>query len=307
MNRVLIIGRKDHGEKNDIMALSSALNGELADATVEYAYFDDFLFDIGSTSVKVQVRRERGMVELESYSHLVFLHWTADRVFGDIVCALAKYAQHAGISMWNSEALQARSTTKLSQMMLATLSGIYVPRTLFSLDHGLLMQAITDNELLPAVCKDVTASRGRYNRLANTQNDLKETLQSLAGRPLMAQEFIPNDKSDIRFVVTGGKVGVVIKRSGSDDTHLTNVSAGGSAELLKLQDIPAETVTEVERLATLFGRELCGIDYMLDLRMQKYVFLEINGTPQIVNGVFVTEKIHAIAEGLRSYLIKEKN
>jgi glutathione synthase/RimK-type ligase-like ATP-grasp enzyme len=123
----------------------------------------------------------------------------------------------------------------------------------------------------------------------------------------MAQAYIPNDGSDIRFFVSGGAVGLVIKRQGIDGSHLTNISAGGQAELLPLSTIPTEVITEVEHVSRLFKRELCGIDYMFNTVTNSYVFLEINGTPQIVNGVFASEKAQVIAESLRRHEISGAN
>jgi glutathione synthase/RimK-type ligase-like ATP-grasp enzyme len=303
MGKTLIIGRRNSGEKNDIAVLAAALSAASPEHAIEYAYYDDFVFTIGEqATTNVKLRRETGMADVRDYQLLIFFHWTADRVLSDTAYSLAMYAHHHGASIWNSELLGARSMSKLSQVMKLALAGLTVPKTIFSLDHALLRQAAQEQALLPAVYKDITASRGRYNELAKSEQDVERVLTSMSGRPLIAQAFVRNDGSDVRFFVAGRRVKLVIKRSGAEGSHLNNVSTGGQAVLIPLESVPVAAIREAEKVAALFGRELCGVDYMLDLDTQTYIFLEINGTPQIVNGVFVDEKIKVIVDQINEQI-----
>jgi glutathione synthase/RimK-type ligase-like ATP-grasp enzyme len=296
---LLIIGRRKHGEKNNVAEMAARITAADQGVVAWYAYFEDVTITIVAGKVMASVQLKGVSVSLDNFSAIMLLHWTEDRVYGDLAFTMALVAQAHDIRVWNSEVLRARSRTKLSQLVTLALHGIPVPDTAFCLEHSVLLEQARQYGILPAVCKDITASRGRYNILAEDDSKMVSTLQELAGRPLIVQRQIPNDSSDIRFFVSGGKVSLVIRRQGNGESHLTNVSAGATAELVPLQDISAETLAEIEEVAAIFGRELCGIDYMLDITTNNYIFLEINGTPQIVNGVFVDEKIQAIINSLK--------
>jgi glutathione synthase/RimK-type ligase-like ATP-grasp enzyme len=309
--KTLIIGRKNFGEKNDIAVLSNKLQALSGDASFEHAYFEDLIFIIKNAPhiPQILVSNDGGFTPLESYGLLIMLHWTGDRVFGDIAFTAALYAESHGMKVWNTELLQSRSTTKLSQLMRMALAGEYGAPAVFALDHKLLAEQVQAADLFPGVCKDVSASRGRSNYLVEDKTILAHILQSSSDKPMIVQALIPNDGSDLRFFVTGSKVGLVIRRKGSAGvkdslssavSHLNNVSAGGSAELVEPNTFDPLLIQEVERVALVFGRELCGIDYIFDTQRQKYIFLEINGTPQIVNGVFTDEKIQTIANSINT-------
>ena len=302
--KTLIIGRPQAGEKNDITVLAEQLVAQ-SGMTVEHAFYEDVVCRIGAaetTSVLVRVADET--VPLESYGLVILLQWTASRALGDIAHAVAMYAESKGIAVWNREATAARSTTKLSQLMRLTLNAIAVPMSVFCVDGALLLDHADDIGSWPLICKDILASRGRNNFLVQDRAELQAVLAEVQSAPMILQQWVPNDKSDLRFFVVDSKVGLVIRRKGTDASHLNNVSAGGSAEIIPIEEIPHSTIAEVEQVADLFGRELCGIDYIFDTNEQRYVFLEINGTPQIVNGVFVTEKINAIVTGINQ--VKER-
>jgi D-alanine-D-alanine ligase-like ATP-grasp enzyme len=68
--------------------------------------------------------------------------------------------------------------------------------------------------------------------------------------------------------------------------------------------LPGELLDEVRQLSTLFQREICGIDYMYDTLQHRYVFLEINTTPQLTNGAFAAEKMNRLSQAINDRLDK---
>jgi D-alanine-D-alanine ligase-like ATP-grasp enzyme len=65
-----------------------------------------------------------------------------------------------------------------------------------------------------------------------------------------------------------------------------------------MEDVPADLADKATKIAKRFSRELCGIDFMLDLKTNDYIFLEVNATPQLVSGVFIDRKLAAIAKAI---------
>jgi D-alanine-D-alanine ligase-like ATP-grasp enzyme len=76
------------------------------------------------------------------------------------------------------------------------------------------------------------------------------------------------------------------------------VSQGATAEIIRPDSLPPSLMQDTSRIAKHFRRQLCGIDFMKNSQTGEYIFLEINTTPQIVNGVFVEEKAAALARAL---------
>lgn len=293
---VLLLGRQAVTEKNDVSVLANHLQDKAGShLTIEQAFFENILFEIGEDVIVSVLLATHQKKLLNSYTLVIMIGWSHAKVYEDMAHAVALYCQKIGVRVWNSELLTARSMTKLSQLVRASIAGLHIPQSVFSMDHQLALDALS-NTGFPVVCKDVTASRGRHNYLAKNASRVQE-LFSL-GRPLILQEFINNDSSDIRFFVVGGKVRLAIRRVGASDSHLTNISAGGQADIVPLTEFDDKLLAEVEKVGIIFQRELCGVDYMFDQQRQYYVFLEVNLTPQIVNGVFVDNKINALIDAL---------
>jgi glutathione synthase/RimK-type ligase-like ATP-grasp enzyme len=115
----------------------------------------------------------------------------------------------------------------------------------------------------------------------------------------MAQDLIDSDGSDYRFLVTGGRTRLVIKRIGSGDSHLNNTSQGATTEVVPLENIDESVLLVVHKMSSALHREVTGIDIMFDKTTSKPYFLEANPIPQIATGSNVELKLDALAEALR--------
>lgn len=295
MKRILILGRKNVGEKNDAQSLAAAIAGQSADLHVTGLYLEDVVIDVRQNEVKIFLHGGTQTEEITQYDKVILINWSHNRLYTDLAHSIAYAASKGGIEVWNKELVSARSSTKLSQLVRLSYESVNIPHTLFSLTQDLL-QPYSDSLNVPFVAKDPLASRGRSNYLCQDWDDLLSNSDDSTS--YLLQEYIPNDKSDLRMFVAGGKTELIIRRHGSGESHLNNVSQGGTAEIVAMTDIPASLLDQTNAIAKHFERELCGIDFMLHETTGEYVFLEINTTPQIVNGVYVNEKAAALARAL---------
>ena len=292
MKKILIIGRKNVGEKNNAFLLAKVISQRSEGLIVDAVYFEDIVLSVTPTSATATFTDG----SITDYQTVVMINWSHDRLYTDVAHSLALIADRAGIAVWNKELVTARSSTKISQ--LVTLSGhqIPFPHTLFSLTDTIL-EGYSDQVGSPFIAKDPLASRGRNNFLCDDWGAFLRQIDGSTTHYLL-QDFIPNDKTDLRLFVSGGRVELAIMRRGGGNTHLNNISQGGQAELVPLETLPETLMTQAELVAKLFERELCGIDFMKNQATGEYSFLEINTTPQIVNGAFVDEKAAALARSL---------
>ena len=293
MRKVLVIGRRNVGEKNDAFQLAQAV-GRTKALEVEGAYFEDLVVTSQVGGSDVLLHRSDDFVPLDTFTHVILINWSHDRLYTDLAHSVAYVAARKGLTVWNKELLHARSSTKVSQVVRLSYEDVSLPKTVFSLTSRLLKGHISSLGA-PFVAKDPLASRGRRNHLCKSWDDFTQQAQAV---PYTLQQFIPNDASDMRLFIAGGQSALAILRKGSGDSHLNNISQGATAELVPLGDLPQELLEAAAKVAGHFQRDLCGIDFMKNTDTGEYVFLEINTTPQIVNGAFAEEKAAAIAQAL---------
>lgn len=296
--KILVIGRRDSGEKNDARLLAEAI-AQRSNFSVTGAYYEQVVFDIrqGSTTATIH---DTSIVDVTDFDVLILINWSHKRLYTDIAHSIALLAKKAGKEIWNEELLDARSSTKLSQLVQLSDTDVIIPETLYSLSPELL-QPLVGQLGEQFIAKDPLASRGRNNLLCASWDDFASQSDDTA--TYLFQQFIPNDKSDVRMFVLAMKPKLAILRRGSDESHLNNISAGGNAEILNLDTLPPKLLRDTEVIAQHFRRNLSGIDFMRNELTNDYVFLEINTTPQIVNGAFVEQKIDAFIDAIEN---KEK-
>ena len=297
MKKVLFVGRQLAGEKNDVVQLAQAVGAAEATLNIEYGFFEEVVIKAATGNVSVQLRKSESVINLIGFETIVLIGWSHSRIYTDLAAAIAKFAASQNIQVWNSELINARSMTKVSQMVVAALNHVTIPKTVFSLNSDTLKTAAEAEVGYPHVLKDSEASRGRWNFLINSQEELDNKL-SEHKRHFMVQEYIENDHFDYRILVAGGEPVLCIKRKGTDKSHLNNISSGAVPELVDLTRLPHKLIKDSVAIAKLFHRELCGLDFIENKKNGELIFLEINLTPQIVNGVYIEEKARSLSKAL---------
>lgn len=301
MAKIFVLGRPKHPdgkETADEIYQGLLGTGKLNKEDLKLVHYSDLLFDI--TTGKTSVIDSKSGEDLAKAGVALMTNWFSHAsIRKDIAYSLALFFDKTGIPFFNTEALHSRSSSKLSQMVLAAQNGINVPRTIFSLDFDKLISAAESELGYPYILKDAQASRGQSNYLIKTRQ-AAEALKSqhTEKNPFMAQKFIDSDKTDYRFFVAGGRTRLIIKRLAQGDTHVTNTSAGAAAQLLEAGALGAETEAIVAKCAKLLHREVTGVDIIIDKSTKLPYFLEANPIPQIATGSSTQQKLAALAEAL---------
>ncbi|HEU4914338.1 MAG TPA: hypothetical protein VFT16_02935 [Candidatus Saccharimonadales bacterium] len=300
---VVIVGSKDNQGKNDPAAIAEALagNGQFDERTV---WWEDVVFDIRQGDVRVEAN---GQPLCRDDTRLVLtLNWYKNKelsIYRDVAFAAGLYVASNDVPVWNSEIIHQRSVTKLSCMQQLALAGISVPRTLFSLDPELLVDAAVNRLAFPVVVKAVAASRGRSNHLVQTKEELQALLGSQQVNRYMVQPFMPNDH-DLRVICFGGQPELILRRARAQgsDTHLNNTSQGGEAKWLTTDMFADEILEQCKEIARITGREMAGVDLIPDSAAPTgYSCLEVNAIPQLTSGVDADLKMKKLTESLIAF------
>jgi len=187
---------------------------------------------------------------------------------------------------------------KLSQLAKLAAGGVRVSRTIF-LPMNLYSEnyeGLVKNLEVPFIFKAIDGSRGRDNYLVENKEQLGKIIDDNSDRLFLAQKYIPND-SDLRFIVIDQEIKLILQRKRLDKhTHLNNTSRGASAELIDLKTIDPKLKALAIKAAGKIGRDVSGVDIIIDGQSSQAYVLEVNADPQIASGAFGNEKATIYAE-----------
>lgn len=294
--KVLVLGRRASGQKNNPELFSESLN---ANINTSFADYSDLEFHI-SNEVSVCANGH----DLKDYRLIIFMGWYANRAgiyYKDIAYACALYLKSKGVKFWNSEVLAQRSTTKLSAMVELSLGGVQVPETWFSVSKEYYKQVIGTETNVKYVYKAIATSRGKDNYLVSTKVEISDKGQDVGC--MMLQEFIPNE-FDLRIICVSSEPIIALRRQAGADTHLNNTSQGGTTTRIQKDDIDKSAVVVARKSARILRREIGGVDLVFSKRHGNFLCLEVNPLPQITSGVDVQHKLNAISTAI-SEILKE--
>jgi len=295
MKKIIVIGSRDSGNKNDPSEIARSINSDTASTNL--LYWEDLSFDIKTGTV--QVKANDIDIFTDKPDLVIATGWYKNGkkvIYRDVAFALALVLHRYGVKFWNSEMGNQRSTTKLSTMVQLALEGIAVPHTLFSLSFDNVASQLS----YPFIAKAASASRGDMNYLVESVNVLGDIKRM--DSYFLVQEYLPNDH-DLRVICFDGRPALVLRRARLADasSHLNNTSQGGSAMWLKLSDVSPEVLTNVEKICKIMGREMAGVDLIPDSSSPLgYSCLEVNAIPQLTSGTDSNIKLAAFAEALRA-------
>ncbi len=192
-----------------------------------------------------------------------------------------------------SEALL-RSRDKLRSLQLLSMSGLGLPKTVFSnYPKGIddLIPYVGD---VPLVIKLLEGTQGLGVVLTESKNAAESVIDAfnqLRAR-IIVQEFIKEASGcDIRAFVVDGKVVGAMKRQARKGEFRSNLHRGGSAEVIQLS---AEEEATAIKAAEVMGLGIAGVDMLPSTRGP--LLMEVNASPGLegiehATGVDIAGKI----------------
>lgn len=218
--------------------------------------------------------------------------------YSEIAVALVEYATKRGVAFMCQELGSYISFSKLSQYARMTSAGVRIPRTQFVARKHLAdsFDLLSSYLGMPFVLKATEGKGGDLNYLIDTREKFDTAVSQSGREQMVAQSFVPND-NDMRILVLGDELKLVILRSRQHkDTHLNNTSQGASAVEVDPLTLDAETRDMALRAAKIMKREIAGVDIMHESVSNKPYLLEINASPQVASGALTDRKIELYHE-----------
>jgi|GEM_PF-1145201 hypothetical protein len=144
----------------------------------------------------------------------------------------------------------------------------------------------------PLVIKGHPSGRGLDVKLCGNVEEAREAFEAckIKGLEVLAQEYVEESHGrDLRVLVAGGEIALILGRQGGEGEFLSNVSNGGRYFEHKLS--PEDLVT-INKVIEAFPVDIAGIDFLFS--EDGLLFTEINSAPGW----------SGLAEGMAEFLAK---
>ncbi len=269
------------------------LNAQGDEVIFDWANYRDLAFEI--IEGKPKVWRLSNNKDLRHYDLIYFKSF--DR-YQEQAIAVALYLDYFGVKYSGTELRSIIPKYKLSQMMKLAIEQISIPDTVFvaPIYSQTNYPYLIDKLGLPFIYKDMGGRTGNNNYLVKNKEHFQEIIAEYPEINFIAQRYVKND-GDLRVLVMADEIKLVINRRRNDDsTHLNNTSRGANAENVKLESLSAG-ISEISlQAARAIGRDVAGVDVMINQSTNMPLVLEVNASPQIGSGALLEEKLRIVLE-----------
>ena len=241
--------------------------------------------------------------DLRNYDLVFFRMWAKEF---EAATACAFYLRKYNVPFIDQEAFGTRVFTKLAGYFNMWHANLPIPDTFYGPHSAILAEAKAGKDFkFPLILKTIEGKKGQDNYLVKNLGQLRKILGKNRDLAFLMQKYIPND-GDYRFLVTGNKIGLIIKRVAAAGSHLNNTSAGARAELVKAKQFKPQVMEDALKAAKIRQRQLAGVDVILDKNSGRHYILEVNKVPQIITGAYVEQKIEAFNRFIKDQLAGRK-
>jgi len=158
---------------------------------------------------------------------------------------------------------------------------------------------LLENINFPIILKIPGGTHGKGVMFAESVATAKSILDTLEGlkQSVLIQEYIETDGTDIRAFVVGDKVVAAMMRKSDGEDKRSNLHAGGSAEVVKLD---AQSTRIAIKAAKALDAEICGVDILMSVKGP--LVLEGNLSPGLQGIMKATGK--DISDDIAKFLFK---
>lgn len=237
------------------------------ESNYELYCYEDVIFEISTNHTKAYLVTGDGRkTDLREFD-TVYLRSPANE---PVRAAVARYCQHFGVRIINSENCSLPLTSKLVQYVVAALNGIAIPDTFYCDDPVKRSDYASDFFGMSQggyVIKSVVGSNGRDNVKAKNLAELPNMSGSVI------QRFVSNSY-EYRVIIVNDEVALAYKKVNIGKAYQNNIARGGIRELVTL--LPPEVCEMAIRMANLSQREVAAVDIVYDEEEKVHRLFEIN-------------------------------
>jgi RimK family alpha-L-glutamate ligase len=293
MKKILILTTSQN-KKIEIEADLLYLLKKQKNISLRVLTYDEICIKIENNKVQIFDSMHK---DIKDYSLVYFFN---RGYFMYITLTVAQYLRENEVKFIDTEEYCRFSINKLNSFVRLSYENIPVIDSFYA-SSEYLISTFDKNPVYkyPFILKDLMGKKGNNNFLIKSYSELKNILERNQKIIFILQPFIENN-CDYRILTFDYKAKLIIKRSRTKNkTHLNNTSVGGYAELVPIKGFNKKIIQIAQKAAKVLNRNIAGVDIIID-KNGKFFVLEVNPSPQILTGSFVTEKRKILKEYLIS-------
>lgn len=256
------------------------------------AHFDDLIFRFG-VSVDVFVSSTNSSVKEYDFIYIKTFHGYFEESI-----ALAHVLKYYSIQFICRELISGFAHTKLAEYSILSTNNIPIPESIFVSNNKLdtAFDFFVDSLGLPFVFKAIDGLKGRNNYRISSLEEYINAINENPSLQFIAQKYIKNE-GDSRIVILDGRAGLIFfRKKTSDDTHINSPSRGSITSIQSPEEIGLTNVNIALKAAKILGRDVAGVDLVIEnITKEPYIF-EVNDSPQIGSGSYVDQKIKLFSD-----------
>lgn len=263
----------------------------------EVRRYKDLVFTINDNNAEAVFVQEG--VNIRSFDLIYFKTRIKN---AEIAAAVASIAKQENVPFFDKVTQVQPTDKKAHQFVILALNGISLPATIcmdisYWNNNFKMLESVLG---LPFIFKDNDGKKGRNNFLIKNKNDFRKALDVVTEQnqeiQMVAQRFIPND-GYYRIVVMGRRMAIAMYRNiDQKSSHLYKRERDGLPVLLQESDLPIDVIKLAVQATESLDLDVAGVDLIKDKQTGVWYCLEVNNSPQLVSGAFVTEKMNALAK-----------
>ena len=283
-----------------VQEFCAALQERVDNIEVLYTTYQELNYSV--IDQQLAIFDTHNQLDLNEVDLVHFKNWTYEYEEAALV---AFYLRKHEITYYNAEVGIKAAIGKTAQMFYLAAENIPVPNSFFA-HRRYLRQLFASGKTpagfdFPLIMKADDGSRGDNNHLVKTAEQAVQIIDESEDVEFILQNFIPND-GDFRCLLVGvGSSPLLFRRTAVAGSHLNNTSKGGSGELVDSATLPAEYLAYARKASEVLGREIGGVDIIVDKETNKPYILEVNGTPAIATGYAVDKKVDLFVDFLEQF------
>ena len=264
-------------------------------------------FAIHPNNVDIFISKESRRSVLVSNEHTSIPDFVIPRVGSSTTYyqkAVFRHLERMGVLFINSSDAIDNVKDKLYTMQILAQNNIPHPKTML-VKNPIDSDYVQKNIGFPIVVKSLSGTHGKGVYLADNKTNfeqLVEMMEQFNDRfNIILQEFVSDSFGrDLRIIVVGGKVIGAMKRESSDGDFRANITRGGGAKPVELDEQMEYRALESTKL---LGLDIGGVDLLYD--GDGYKICEVNSSPGF-NGMEKYTEIR-VAEQIVMYVKNKLN
>ena len=293
--KILVLFPFKKDKRLDFAGFVRAINSEAGKELAVQGSLKNLIFEIRDS--KLKITESLSSKDLNDFKAIYIRRLKSKTQ--EKVTAVSIAAKAWGLNVINSENSNLQSFSKLTELVALSLNNLPIPDTIIAAKPEVKVMLKNEEWWLtfPLIMKDANGSIGSRNYLIKNKKELKQVLNLSENkdRIFVYQHMVPND-GDFRFLIAGGKVGVVIHRSAAEGDHRNNTSLGAKARLVPKEEVSKEIKNDAINAAKALDRELCGVDILIDKQTGRHYILEVNKKTMLDEGTFIPQKMKAVSD-----------